>query len=324
MSIKNFILRWLGYSSNEARMKNLEDFCVLALQKKPSLIQHIESPTEEMCLTTVKKNGMLIKHIENPSDVVKLEAVKSDGDAIQYIENPTEEMCLEAVKNDYSGCVIDYIKNPTEKVKLFIEELSKPFSEEEYANSLTESEQIEYVLNSKSRFKCIKNPSERLCLAVAKEYGSIIDWIKNPSEAVQIAAVKNNGFAIKYIKNPSEAVQLAAVVRNYFAIEHIENPSEKIQLYVVAKSLETIKYIKNPTDAVIKLAAEKQLIKEQGIVAFLKSDPKFKKRSVDVIQQYFTREEVKQAIRENLIIVESNFISLCEDKSVEVISQESE
>jgi hypothetical protein len=100
-------------------------------------------------------------------------------------------------------------------------------------NNMTEEEQIEYIKECYWNIGYIENPSEILCLAAVKSYGTAIKYIKNPTEEICLEAAKKDGYAIQYINNPTEEICFAAIKQYGEAIQWIKNPTiEMVKLAI--------------------------------------------------------------------------------------------
>ena len=139
-------------------------------------------------------------------------------------------------------------------------------------NTLSEDEQITALQNHTELRQYIKQPSQKVQIALVKQDPSYIKNFVNPSLEVQLAAVKTDENSLCQIKpkdryeavqiqaiqdhkgvlkciaqTDSQKVQLAAINKNVRYIGLFKNPSIKVQIAAVKKDPNAILYIQNPS-----------------------------------------------------------------------------
>ncbi len=174
----------------------------------------------------------------------------------------------------------------------------------------TEEGQIDFIFAFPERISSIKNPSEKVQIAVVKHHPSQIEEFDNPSEKVQLEAIRSGNVygrnILQYIKNPTEKAQLeslkiADIVRAMYSIKkptekvqmefikkggsikYIKNPTEKVQLFSIEKSPKNIAFINKPTEKV-----ELEAVKQLGIeaVTYVSS-----KKAIDLMTKMVKKKE---------------------------------
>lgn len=222
-----------------------EDILMYAVENHRAAIEYIPNPSVRIMLASVNADPHSIAYIKHPPAMIQWAAAKKDHRVVPYIIKP----------NDLAPSIKDWYNNLPGVIPL-VESKKNPAD----PNTWSDEEQIEWVLENKQyawRFTKIKNPSDKVQIAVVEEFCTAIKYIKAPSLEVQLCAVKKDGRAIKHIKNPSLPVQLTAVKDFGDAIQYIKNPNLEVQLAAVQQNGSSIWYIINPS-SLVQYAAIKQ------------------------------------------------------------------
>ncbi len=139
-------------------------------------------------------------------------------------------------------------------------------------NTLSEDEQIKALQNHTELAQYIKQPSQKVQIALVKQEPSYIKNLKKTSLAVQLAAInkdenslcqikpkdrfeavqiqaiqKHNGVLKCIAQTNSQEVQLSAISKNIRYIELFKNPSIKVQIAAVKKGPNALLYIQKPS-----------------------------------------------------------------------------
>ncbi len=139
-------------------------------------------------------------------------------------------------------------------------------------NTLSEDEQITALQNHTELAHYIKQPSQKVQIALVKQEPAYIENFANPSLKVQLAAVKtdenslcqikpknrfevvqiqaiqkHNGILKCIAQTNSQKVRLAAISKNVRYIRLFQNPSIEVQIAAVRKDPNAILYIQNPS-----------------------------------------------------------------------------
>ncbi len=221
-------------------------------------IKKIENPTEEQQLEAVKLNWYAISLIENPTPAVQKAAFAQNVQTILYVKNNLcedlkvalnsldEAALLNAVNGDPN--ILKFVTNPA-LLKAAVRADWKIVRKIENASDDLWAEAVRV---SADAAKFIRNPGEKVLIAMIERDWRYLQEIERPSVAMVMAAVKQDYHAFDYvsIRLRTEAMQLAAVRADWHCIQYLQRASENVQMEAVRQSKDALKLIKNPAPAV--------------------------------------------------------------------------
>lgn len=221
-------------------------------------IKKIENPTEEQQLEAVKLNWYAISLIENPTPAVQKAAFAQNVQTILYVKNNLcedlkvalnsldEAALLNAVNGDPN--ILKFVTNPA-LLKVAVRADWKIVRKIENASDDLWAEAVRV---SADAAKFIRNPGEKVLIAMIERDWRYLQEIERPSVAMVMAAVKQDYHAFDYvsIRLRTETMQLAAVRTDWHCIQYLQRASENVQMEAVRQSKDALKLIKNPAPAV--------------------------------------------------------------------------
>lgn len=112
----------------------------------------------------------------------------------------------------------------------------------------------EAVRQCAEAIKFVRNPGEKVLIAMLERDSSYLQEIESPTAAMVVAAVKQDYRSFEYvsIRHRTELVQLAAVRTDPRCIQFLQRAGEKVQMETVRQGKEFFKLIKNPCEAVVE------------------------------------------------------------------------
>lgn len=223
-------------------------------------IKKIENPTEEQQLEAVKLNWFAISLIAEPTVAVQKAAFAQNAQAILYIKN---EIC-EDIKNalnalseaDFQNVVnadpniLKFVTNPD----LLKAAIRADWKIVRKIDGASDELWAEAVRQNAEALKFIRNPGEKVVIAMLERDSNYLQEIESPTAAMVVAAVKRDYRAFEFvsIKHRTEPVQLAAVRTDPRCIQFLQRAGEKVQMEAVRQGKEYFKLIKNPCEAVVE------------------------------------------------------------------------
>jgi len=221
-------------------------------------IKKIENPSEEQQLEAVKLNWYAISLIANPTPAVQKAAFAQNVQAILYVKNGLcedlkeslnsldEAALLNAVNGDPN--ILKFVTNP-DLLKAAVRADWKIVRKIENASDELWAEAVRV---SPEAAKFIRNPGEKVLIAMIERDWRYLQEIERPTIAMVMSAVKQDYHAFDYvsIRLRTEPMQLAAVRTDWHCIQYLQRASENVQMEAVRQSKDAFKLIKNPTPAV--------------------------------------------------------------------------
>ena len=226
-------------------------------------IKKIENPTEEQQLEAVKLNWYAISLIENPTPAVQKAACEQNVQAILYVKNGLSEDLKNALNSQDEPALLNAVNGDPNILKFVTNpDLLKAAVRADWKivrkiENASDDLWAEAVRVSADAAKFIRNPGEKVLIAMIERDWRYLQEIERPTVAMVIAAVKQDYHAFDYvsIRLCTEPMQLAAVRTDYRCIQYLQRASEKVQMEAVKISKDAFKLIKNPTPAVKEFCA---------------------------------------------------------------------
>jgi len=224
------------------KIERIEEKIIEDVKTNPTNIRYIEQQTEAICWAALNKQPSTIEYIKSPTYDMKKFSVNTNPSNIKFIKDQPEDLCWIAIKKEMWN--LQYIKNPTKEMCIFVLQ-SRP----QYLTLLNQTEEMQMIVASQGSLEGIKNPSEKVILTALKncdpqDMSLILNKIPDYHVEICRAVLDKNYKSIRFLRNQSVDIQKYAIDVNFHAFEHISNPSEEIKKYACDKYLNHLQMTK--------------------------------------------------------------------------------
>jgi hypothetical protein len=242
----------------------IEEFCVIAIQNKPSSFYLIKPKflTPYIILIYIKNNGYITEIFEEFEDIyikaieyeeyifsnfiaqterICLTAVECNHKNFLQVVNQTEKICRLAIETNSNN--FKFVVNQTEK--LCIQAVSRNHLLLDYVHDQTEEICYQACLTHNSAFTSCRIKSDKICKLVLQNNGSYIKYINDQTYDLCLLSLKKSGINIKFIRAQTEELCFIACSNDYTAFLFCKIQSDRICKLVLQNNGSYIKYIKD-------------------------------------------------------------------------------